>query len=436
MLNAKYVRDNLDAIRASLKKRKSDYPLEELLKLDEEYRKIGVELQDLRMKRNKGSIEVSELKKAKKEVSNGKMKELADLKERIDGIEASMPSYETRIDSLVMNMPNILDENVPYGKDDKENVEIRKHGAIIRKSSPSHEQILTKLGLIDLEQASRIAGARFFYLKGDLALLEQALIRFAIDELVAKGYTLIAPPLLMRREFYKGVTAFGDFEDMLYKAADPGEAKDKKSIEHMEDELYMIGTSEHPIAAMYADKVLSGNELPKRFIGISPCFRREAGAHGKDTKGIFRVHHFYKVEQFIFSKKEESQALFGELIENAEGLFKKLKIPYRVVDVCTGDIGTVAARKNDIEAYMPAQQEYREMVSCSNCTDWQALRLNIKYDDSQGKRQHAHTLNSTAIATTRALVAIVENYYNDDGTITVPDVLVKYMGKSMIGKQQ
>lgn len=436
MLNAKYVRDNIDAIRNSLKKRKSDYPLDELLKLDEEYRKIGVELQELRMKRNKGSIEVSELKKAKKEVSEEKMKELANLKEKIEAIEASIPSYETRIDSLVMNMPNALDESVPFGKDDTENVEIRRHGTLIRKSSPSHEQILAKLGLVDLEQASKVAGARFFYLKGDLALLEQALIRFAIDELVAKGYTLIAPPLLMRREYYKGVTAFGDFEDMLYKAADPGEAQDKKAIEHMEDELYLIGTSEHPIAAMHANSVMSGNELPKRFIGISPCFRREAGAHGKDTKGIFRVHHFYKVEQFIFSKREESQGLFGELIENAEGLFKKLKLPYRIVDVCTGDIGTVAARKNDLEAYMPAQQEYREMVSCSNCTDWQALRLNVKYDDSQGKRQYAHTLNSTAIATNRTLVAIVENYYNDDGTITVPEALVKYMGKSRIGKQQ
>ncbi len=237
----------------------------------------------------------------------------------------------------------------------------------------------------------------------------------------------------MRKQYYRGVTAFGDFEEMLYKAADPSEAQAKKDLEHTDDELFMIGTSEHPIAAMHANQVIPAKELPKKYIGISPCFRREAGAHGKDQKGIFRVHQFYKIEQFVFSKKEDSWSLIEELIGNAESLFQKMNIPYHVVNICTGDIGTVAAKKYDIEAHMPSQGKYREVVSCSNCTDWQSRRLDIKYEEGSEK-EYVHTLNSTAIATNRTIVAIVENYANSDGTITVPEVLVPYMGKRTIGK--
>ena len=299
---------------------------------------------------------------------------------------------------------------------------------------PGHEELLTNLGMLDLEAAAKVSGARFYYLKGDIALLEQALIRFAIDELVAKGYTLISPPLMMRKEYYKGATALGDFEELLYKVTDPKEAENKKEYEKTDEDLYMIGTSEHTLAAMYADHILSAKELPMRFIGVSPCFRREAGSHGKDTKGIFRVHQFYKVEQFIFAEQENSYKLFDELIANSEEIFKKLGIPYRIVNICTGDIGTVAAKKYDLEAFMPIQSKYREMVSCSNCTDWQSIRLDIRYDKS-GERRYAHTLNSTAIAVERAIVAIVENYADSDGTIKIPDALVKYMGKDRIAKQ-
>lgn len=431
MLNPKYVREHLNEIRDSLERRKSDYPLEELLKLDEDCRKIGVELQELRAKRNRGSLEISESKKQGKEPSEQLKREMQETKKRIEEIEGILPSYESKINELLWRMPNTLHESVPYGKDETHNVEIRRVGKPTRKSSPSHEEILKKLDVLDTDQASKVAGARFFYLKGDLALLEQSLIRFAIDELVDKGYTLVAPPLMMRREYYKGVTSLADFGEMLYKTSNPRE--DGKEGDP-EDELYLIGTSEHPMAAMYAGTVFSPSDLPKKFIGISPCFRKEAGAHGKDTKGIFRVHHFYKVEQFAFSGLDASWQLFDEMLGNAEELFKKLKIPYRVVEICTGDIGIVAAKKNDIEAYMPAQQDYREMVSCSNCTDWQSLRLDIRYEH-KGTREHVHTLNSTAIATNRTMVAIVENYYNDDGTVTVPDVLVKYMGKDVIGRK-
>jgi seryl-tRNA synthetase len=286
--------------------------------------------------------------------------------------------------------------------------------------------------MLDLENAAKVAGARFYYLKSDIALLELSLIRFAIDTLVKKGYTLIAPPLMMKREYYKGVTSLADFEDALYKVGESREAMQNKDIEHIEDELFMISTSEHPIAAMHANHVFSANELPKKYVGWSPCFRREAGAHGKDTKGIFRVHQFYKVEQFIFSRQEDSWKYFEELVSNEEELFKALGIPYRIVSICTGDIGIVAAKKYDLEAYLPVQKRYGEMCSCSNCTDWQSLRLDIKYDE-KGERKYVHTLNATAIATERAIVAIIENYTNEDGTITLPDVLVPYMGKRKIG---
>ncbi|MGC8586779.1 MAG: serine--tRNA ligase [Candidatus Micrarchaeia archaeon] len=434
MLTTKYVRDNLEAIRDSLARRHSDYPLDRLLELDKEWRSLKTATQALQAERNKLSMEISRLKKeGKNEEADAIIKRLSETKKRIEDGEAKIAEEEAEIDKILWNMPNVLHESVPYGKDDSENKEVKRWGSIEKKGGESHADILERMGLIELEQAAKVAGARFFYLKGDIALLEQSLIRFAIDELIKKGYMLIAPPLMMKKEYYKGVTAFGDFEEMLYKAADPKEAEADKDIEHVNDELFMIATSEHPMAAMYAGKVLSANELPKKFVGVSPCFRREAGAHGKDTKGIFRVHHFYKVEQFIFSKQEDSWKLHEELLANAESLFQKMKIPYRVVNVCTGDIGTVAAKKYDIEAYMPAQGAYREEVSCSNCTDWQSLRLDIKYDEGN-ERKYVHTLNSTAIATNRTIVAIVENYANGDGTITVPEVLVPYMGKDKIGK--
>ncbi len=432
MINSRYVRDNLTQIKKSLEVRKSDYPIDELIKLDDESKRVSIEAQQLRAQRNKGSLEVAELKKSGKSVDVAQTAELAKLKSRIDEIELELPKYQDRIDELIWNMPNMLHESVPYGKDDTENMEIRKFGDVpSKKPAVGHEEALTRLGLLDIEQASKVAGSRFFYMKGDLALLEQALIHFAISELVKKGYTLVAPPMMMKREYYKGVTALGDFQEMLYKAAEAREAESRKDTEHIDEELFMIGTSEHPIAAMHANQTFSAKELPKKYIGFSPCFRREAGAHGKDTKGIFRVHQFYKVEQFVFSS-QNSWSIFDELIANAEELYKKLKIPYRIVNICTGDIGIVAAKKFDLEAYMPVQGRYREMVSCSNCTDWQAMRLDIKYDEGSG-RKYVHTLNSTAIATNRTIVAIVENYLNDDGTITVPDALVPYMGKEKIG---
>ncbi len=431
MITTRYVKDNLDAIRKSLAKRKSDYPIDELLKLDAEAKKFELELQELRAKRNKGSLAVSELKKSKKDASK-EIAELAAVKEGIDRIEASLPKYRDRIDFLLMNMPNILHESVPYGKDDSENVEMRKWGAPRKEGVPNHADVLKKLGLLDLEKAAEVSGARFYYLKGDLVMLEQSLIRFTLDFMIKKGYLPVAPPLMLKKKYYRGATALGDFEEVLYKVTDPKEAEGK-GLEKLDDELFLISTSEHAMAAFVAERVFSAKELPLKFVGISPNFRREAGAHGKDTKGIFRVHQFYKVEQFVVSRPEDSWKMFDELMGNAEEIFKELKLPYRIVNICTGDIGTVAAKKYDLEVHMPSTQKYRELISCSNCTDWQSMRLDIKFDEA-GERRYAHTLNSTASGSIeRMMVAIVENYYNEDGSITVPAALVPYMGKEKIG---
>jgi len=432
MLTAKYVRDHLEEIKKSLEKRKSDFPLDTLLKYDEEVRRLGRKLQDLRAERNKLSLEISEEKKKGKEPSKELLEKVSEVKKQIEQQEPLVEQYESKLNELLWTMPNILHESVPYGKDENDNVELRKWGTPRQSPTPSHSEILEKLGLVDLERAAKVAGARFYYLKGDLVKLSLAIERFAIDELSKKGYIPILPPFMIKREYYKGVTSLSDFEDALYAVGESSEGALKKDIEHINDAYFLISTSEHAIAAMHAGEVFSKNDLPLKYVGISSCFRREAGAHGKDTKGIFRVHQFDKVEQFIFARADDSWKYFDELVRNEEELFQKLNIPYHVIEICTGDIGIVAAKKNDIEGWFPSQGKYRELTSASNCTDWQSLRLDIKYDDN-GERKYVHTLNATGIAVERALAAIAENYYNEDGTITVPDVLVPYMGKSKIG---
>ncbi|MCK4439520.1 serine--tRNA ligase, partial [Candidatus Bathyarchaeota archaeon] len=279
-----------------------------------------------------------------------------------------------------------------------------------------HIDLGLDLDIMDIERAGKVAGARFFYLKREGVLLDMALLSFALEEMIKKGFTPIEPPFLMKRKPYEGVVALSDFEKDLYKLED--------------EDLYLIATSEHPMAAMFMNEVLKVEDLPLKFVGVSPNFRREAGAHGKDTRGVFRTHQFNKVEQFVFCRPEDSWKIHEELIRNAEELVQKLGLPYRIVNDCTGDIGTVAAKKYDIEVWMPAQNAYREIISCSNCTDYQARRLNIRYREKEGAptKGFVHTLNSTALATGRTMVAILETYQQKDGSVIVPRVLRKYMG--------
>jgi len=309
-------------------------------------------------------------------------------------------------------LTNILDCNIisNISRGNKKEVDYE----VLPWKPKSHVDVLEELDIGDTKRAAKVAGSRFFYLKNELALLDLAIAQFALEELVKQGYIPVIPPYMLNRRAMEGVTDLSAFEEMLYK------------IEG--EDLYLIATAEHSIGAMFMDEILEEKDLPIKFVGFSPCFRKEAGAHGKDTKGIFRVHQFHKVEQFIFAKPEESWELHEELIKNAEALFQKLGIPYRVVNICAGELGAVAAKKYDIEAWMPAQGKFRELVSASNCTDYQARRLNIRYRSRDGNFRFVHTLNSTALATTRTAVAIIENFQKEDGAIEIPKVLRKYMG--------
>jgi len=356
--------------------------------------------------------EINELKKQGKDIA-AKVQEAKRIPGEIKKIEETQNQTSEKISSMLYQIPNILHDSVPNGQTPDDNITVREVGKIpeFDFNPKSHVDFLDA-GLADIERAGKISGARFYYLKKELVLMDFALQKLALDLLYKKNYTLVQPPYLMHRKPYEGVTDLKDFEDVMYK------------IEG--EDLYLIATSEHPMAAMYMDEVLDESQLPIKLAGVSPCFRKEAGAHGKDTKGIFRVHQFNKVEQFIFCKPEDSWQLHEELLKNAEDIFKKLKLPYRVVNICTADIGTVAAKKYDIEVYYPVQKQYREACSISNCTSYQAARLNVKYRSAEGNR-YVHTLNATAVATTRAMAAIIENYQNKDGSITIPTVLHKYM---------
>lgn len=418
MIDIKIVRETPDAIRKDLKKRGSDEKsklLEELIINDKELREFIGEADSLRRQRNAFTEEIAKMKRDGKDVTQ-KIQEMKRIPERIKALEAEIASRKEKVDFALMRLPNMLHESVPVGKDDAENVQIRKWGKMPKFDFPikDHIDLGTALNGIDMERAAKISGARFYFLKGNLALLDLATTRFAIDCMTNKGFELVLPPEMMRKSFYEGVTDLHDFEDVLYK------------IEN--EDLYLIATSEHPLVAMHSQETFTKNELPKKYTGFSINFRKEAGAHGKDTKGIFRVHQFSKVEQVVFCAPEDSWKLHETLIRNAEAIFKELEIPYRIMNICTGDIGNVAAKKYDLEVWMSAQKKYREAVSGSNCTDYQTRRLGIKFREKAGSPLlgFVHTLNSTAV-TDRALVAILENNQREDGSVKIPKALVKYM---------
>lgn len=420
MLDIKLIREDPQLVRKNLEKRGNPEAvrmLDELIDYDQKWRELLTKLNDLRHDRKHITNQIAGLKKSGKdaagEISKGKANDA-----EITAAEKKVAECEEKTRFCLMRLPNLLHDSVPTGKNEKDNEQVRVWGKIPKLDFPvkGHMDLGLNLDIMDVERAGKIAGARFFYLKREGVLLDMALLSFGLEEMVKKGYAAVEPPYVMRREAYEGVTALSDFEDVLYK------------IEN--EDLYLIATSEHPMAAMYMNEVLLDKDLPLRLAGVSACFRKEAGAHGKDTRGIFRTHQFNKIEQFIFCRPEESWKLHEELLRNAEGLVQKLGLPYRVVNVCTGDIGTVAAKKYDVEAWMPAQNAYREIISCSNCTDYQARRLNVKYREREGEapKGFVHTLNSTALATGRTIVAILENGQQQDGSIVIPEVLRKYMG--------
>jgi len=418
VLDIRLVRESPDIVRRDLAKRNAPEKsklLDDVIRSDKQWREALANADALKRRRNEITRQVAEAKKAGK-ATDKLRKEAADLPKQIDALDTKIDALAANIRDGLLRLPNLLHESVPVGKDDTENVEIAKWGTP-RKFDfelKPHGELLEALGGADFERARKIAGAGFLYLLGDLVRLDQALLQFALDYMIKQGFTAVFPPFMMRRAAYEGVVDLADFENVMYK------------IEG--EDLYLIATSEHPMGAMFMDEVIDDARLPIRLTGIATQFRREIGGHGVDTKGLFRMHQFNKIEQFVFCRPEDSWTWHEKLRANGEAIYRALEIPYRVVNVCTGDIGTVAAKKYDIEAWFPRQKKYGEVISCSNCTDYQARRLNIRAGKVGGDKFIPHTLNSSAIATSRGIVAVLENYQQADGSVVVPKVLRPFMG--------
>jgi seryl-tRNA synthetase len=417
MLDPRILKENTEVVREMLKKRNMpDFPLDELIILHKRRGDYIVKTQQLRRQKNLLSETIASKKKSKQDASF-ELSEMKNVSALLDQTESEAIQIEGKFNELMMTLPNLLNETVPVGKDEQNNVIVSQNGSITRPNfSPmDHIELATRLDLVDLNRAAKVSGARFYFLKNELVKLNQALINYALDFLSEHNYTLIQPPYMIRKEPMVGSVILNDFEDVIYK------------IE--EEDLYMIGTSEHAIASMHMDEILEGIKLPIRYAGFSSCFRKEAGAHGRDMKGIFRVHQFEKIEQFIYCRPDESWREHERMLALSEEFFRQLEIPYRVMLLCSGDTGKISAKTYDIEGWMAGQNAYREIVSCSNCLDYQARRLGIRFRDKTNEETRlVHTLNSTLVATERTMVAILENFQTSKGSVEIPKVLQKYMG--------
>jgi seryl-tRNA synthetase len=416
VIDSKLLKQNPEIIKDMLKKRKVQFPINELISLDQRRRQLIVEMQHVKHEKNTLSHSIASKKKEKADASQ-EISEMKNVSIRILSLEKEKRLIESRFNLLMRNLPNIIDQSVPIGNNENDNVVIKQHGTIknLEFRPKDHIEIATSLDLVDLERAAKISGSRFYFLKKELVIMNYALIHFAIDFLSDKGYIPSQPPYMIRRGAMEGAVILEDFEQVLYKING--------------EDLYMIGTSEHALASMHMDEILNGKLLPIKYAGISTCFRKEAGAHGKDMKGIFRVHQFEKVEQFVYSRPDDSWEEHDKMLTITEEFYEKIGIPYRTVLLCSSDLAKISAKTYDIEAWMPGQGAYREIVSCSNCTDYQARRLRIRFKDKTNEETRlVHTLNSTLVATERTMVSIMENYQTSNGDIEVPDILRKYMG--------
>ncbi len=411
MLDINFIRQNPEIVKKGISAKNANPKLvDDFLALDEEWKKLIKEIDNLR-------AEYKKLSEARK------IEEAKTLKTKLQTLEADLSAVEEKRQKILLQLPNLPLDDVPVGKDEQDNVVIREVGDKPKFDFQPKDylEIAEKLDLIDIERASKVSGSRFGYIKGAAALLEFALIKLALDTAMKKGFIPVVPPVMIKEEMMKGM----GYVDR-YEGQDETYFLEK-------DKLYLVGTSEQSIGPMHNDEIFNEEELPKRYAAFSTCFRREAGSYGKDTKGILRVHQFDKVEMFSFclpeKSKEENELLF--LIE--EELMRLLKIPYRALKICAGDLGGPAAKKYDIEAWLPGQNQYRETHSTSNCTDFQARRLNIRYRDKSNKLNFVHTLNGTAFAIGRTLIAIIENYQQEDGSILVPEIMQKYLNFKKIG---
>jgi seryl-tRNA synthetase len=420
MLDARFIKDNVDAVKEALKKRNYEFPLAEYLAIEEKRMAVMREVEELRNRRNVVSEEIGRLKRQKADASV-QLEEMKTVAEKIKSLDDSLRAVEDETRALILTIPNIPHDSVPVGRDETENIEVRKW------SSPgqfdfeplNHWDIAEALDIIDFDRASKISGARFALMKGAGARLERALMNFMLDTNTAKGYREVFPPIIVNRESMTGTGQLPKFEMELFRIADP--------------ELYLIPTAEVPVTNIHRDEILKETDLPIFYTAYTPCFRREAGSYGKDTRGLIRQHQFNKVEMVKFVKPEDSYAELEKLTNNAEEILQKLGLPYRVVALCTGDLGFSSAKTYDLEVWLPGQNKYREISSCSNFGDFQARRANIRFK-REGKKgtEFVHTLNGSGLAIGRTVVAILENFQQKDGSVVIPDALRPYMGMDRI----
>ncbi|ODS36728.1 serine--tRNA ligase [Candidatus Altiarchaeales archaeon WOR_SM1_SCG] len=420
MLDIKLFRnpEDIERIKESEKKRfKNPGAVDNLVALDTDWRNSKKRIDDLKHNKNKITREITELMQEKqKEKAQPLISELQEIKNEISGLEKRCDELKLNSAQLRYTIGNILHDSVPVAEDESGNKIERVFGekpGFDFKPRP-HADLIIDLGC-DVEKAAEIAGARTYYLKHDIALLNLALINFSINFMVEKGYIPVWTPFFMRKAPMEAAAELADFEEQLYK------------IEG--EDLFLIATSEQPLAALHSNEILDEDNLPLKYAGISTCFRKEAGSHGRDTKGIFRIHQFEKVEQYVYCKPGDSWKMQDEMLGITEELFKKLGIHYRVANIASGEMNDNAARKYDLEGWFPAQNNYRELVSCSNCTDYQARKLNIKFGKAGGNKEVVHTLNSTVMATERTICYILENYQKEDGSVEIPEVLRPYMNE-------
>ena len=424
MLDIKLVRENPELVKASeLKRGKDPGKVDDVLKLDDKWKKELKSLEELKHKRNMVSQEINQAKKSGKNAA-GKIKEMkkvaADIKKKEDKVKELL---EKR-DQTLSTISNVMHAKVPKGKDDSENVELKTWGKKqeVKFKIKNHVELVEELGLADFDSSGKISGTGFYFLKNELGLLNQALIRFAIDVMRSKNYDYIEPPLMIRKEVLGAAIDTSEWENTIY------------SING--EDLALIGTSEHALLGIHAGETIQEQQLPKKYFSYSMCFRKEIGAHGINDKGLWRTQQFNKVEQFIFCKPEESEKLFEELLKNSEDILQALKLPYRVIEICAGDLSAWKNRSYDLEIWRPTTKEYGEVMSLSNCTDYQARKLGIKVVYNEGNREVLHTLNNTALATSRIMVGILENFQTSKGTVKIPTVLWPYMnGITELGKK-
>jgi seryl-tRNA synthetase len=416
MLDIRFIRENAQVVKDNLRKKFQEDKLnlvDQLLKKDEDYRKMLQKAEELRHERNTLTQKINETKKKGGDIASI-VKKAKDIPGMIQEIETKTDALKIEVLDLQKRIPNIIHESVPIGRNDKENVERAKFGKP-RKFDfevKNHAELCEALGIADFDAAARVSGNGFYYMMGDLALLSQAMMQFAIQFMVKRGFTYVEPPLMIRHKIVDGVVDMNFFKDMVYK------------IEG--EDLYLIATSEHPLIGMFVDQVVEEKRLPILYCGFSPCFRKEIGAHGIDEKGLYRRHQFNKVEQVVICKPGESMMFYDRILKNSIDLFKELGLPTRVFESCSGDLGDLKHKGADLEVWSPRKEGYFEACSASNLTDCQARRLNIKVDNGQ-ERYFPHTLNNTVITTSRALVAILENYQNKDGSIDIPKALQPFM---------